>query len=160
MERMMRFKVRLGFIEGAAALALLICGFSGYKDTEIDLNTARIRTTRYIFFEIPVSRQVRSTQFSQLAEKYSLARFPSRWKLAVRTPYGLYGMSRTMRVDNRYCGAMSWVRMLGEILSELDDQPAVQRAMAAEVMGYLQSDDSETADRRANELSKEVLDKL
>jgi len=66
--------VRIGFLGAAAVLVLVICGVSGYEDREIDLNTAQIRTTRYIFFEIPVRRQVISTDFSKLTEKYSLTK--------------------------------------------------------------------------------------
>jgi len=150
--------VKIGFLGVAAVLVLVICGVSGYERVEIDLNAAQLRTTRYIFFEIPVSRQVTPTGLSRLAEKYSLAKSPPRWYSARRTPSGIYSLTWP-HSGSRYEGVVLFMKLFYEYVKELDDEPGRQREIVAEIMGYLQSDDSRAADRRIQEIMQELIHK-
>jgi len=132
---------------GAAAALLLILlvtlALSGYRLTEIDRNTGRVRTSVYYFCCIRTSQETNDTDFSRLVAQHGLGKQPPDWKPALRVSFGLF--SYHGRICYTYNGVWAYARNFGDWVKEYQPSPDMQKQAVAEVMGYMQRDDPAAA---------------
>lgn len=134
-----------------AAVAVMAAGIRvDYLD--FDVNTGKTRYRSYLFCIIPIRSEVRTNEFSDLVEEFSLAQGTPDWRLASSSRRTLFS---TTRRGYRYGHAIGACAQFCVPFSKHDYSSDEKKRAVAEALKSLSAGDIEGVERLASALMSE-----
>ncbi len=138
---MTKRKARAGLL--AAVVVLVLCGFNGllgYSQTDIDVNSGRVRT-RIFVFGVVVSTHERDTPFSELVARHGLQTSPPDYRFADGVTVGPQRLFGTVRESGTYGYAAGTLRSMMMVFELHPQLRAREREIVAKMLTMLQVGD-------------------